>query len=74
MYQEQIKKEPNEFGLRLIGYYVVASLPFKLFWIPIPIGFMITLYLLAQPRVKYKTQKQLASLLGVILFLLNIFF
>lgn len=73
MYQEEVKKEPNEFGLKLIGYYILASLPFKLFWISMPIGFLITFYLITQTRVKYKKQKQLASLLGLIVFFLNIF-
>jgi hypothetical protein len=73
MYQEEVKKEPIEFGLKLLGYYVVASLPFRLFWISLPIGFLITFYLLTQTRVKYKKQKQLASLLGLIVFFLNMF-
>jgi len=71
MYQEEVKKEPSEFGLKLIGYYILASLPFKLFWISIPIGFLITFYLLTKTRVRYKKQKQLASLLGLIVFFLN---
>lgn len=72
--KDAIKRDVNNLGFQMIGYYVLASLPFRLFWLPVPFGFLICLYLLSRPMLRYKKQKQLASFFGLILFILDAVF
>jgi hypothetical protein len=74
VYKEAIKRDVNNLGFQMIGYYVISSLPFRLFWLPIPFGFLICLYFLSRPSLRYKKQKQLASLLGFIFFIVDAVF
>ncbi|MEH7348936.1 MULTISPECIES: hypothetical protein [Bacillaceae] len=74
VYKDAIKRDVNNLGFQMIGYYVLASLPFRLFWLPIPFGFLICLFLLSKPMLRYKKQKQVASLLGFIVFIVDALF
>jgi len=74
LYKDTIKRDGNYFGFKLVGFYVLASLPFRLFWLPIPFGFLICLYLFSRPMIRYKRQLQVASFLGFILFIVDAVF
>lgn len=74
LYKDMIKRDVNYLGFKLVGYYVLASLPFRLFWIPIPFGFLICLYLLNRPMIRFKKQKQVACFLGLIVFIIDAVF
>lgn len=71
--RNEIKASSESLALHIFGYYFLSVINFSINHFPIPLGFIIAMFLVNRTRTSNKDVKKVACYVGLILWFIGIF-
>jgi len=71
--KKEIKASSESLALHIFGYYFLSVINFSINQFPIPLGFIIAMFLVNRTSVNNKDVKKVACYVGLILWFIGIF-
>lgn len=71
--KKEIKASSDSLALHIFGYYLLSTVNFSINQFPLPLGFIIAMFLVNRISVSNKDVKKVACYVGLILWLIGIF-